>query len=193
MVTQTGTPKHPQLAQAPTRDPRNRCYRYLYAAPVGSPWTDLDIPSDQGPHLPTARAVCYRSPTLPFAPDPTPGRARLGGPVVALTLDQGRHPIPPPGSAMNTVFLLMAQYDGLVIVPLERVCQDYFTHLTPDKLKLKVARGDIDLVLVQIEPSQKSARGVHLVDLAAYIDRQRDSAKRDHDKLLGHTPARRRT
>lgn len=93
---------------------------------------------------------------------------------------------------MKTVFLLMAQYDGLVIIPLERLCADYFTHLTPDKFKLKVARGDIDLPLVQLEPSQKSARGVHLTDLAAYIDRQREVAKAEHDKLVGRTPARRR-
>ena len=32
---------------------------------------------------------------------------------------------------MNTLFLLMAQYNGLAIVPLERVCNDYFQHLTP--------------------------------------------------------------
>lgn len=94
---------------------------------------------------------------------------------------------------MKTVFLLMAQYDGLVIIPLERVCTDYFSHLSPEKMKLKVARGDIDLPLVQLEPSQKSARGVHLSDLADYIDKQRESAKADHDKLWGRTPARRRS
>jgi hypothetical protein len=94
---------------------------------------------------------------------------------------------------MNTTFLLMAQYDCQVIIPLERVCADYFTHLTPDKMKLKVARGEIDLPLVQMESSQKSARGVHLVDLAAYIDAQRDKARIEHDKLMGHTPSRRRS
>jgi hypothetical protein len=40
---------------------------------------------------------------------------------------------------MNTAFLLMAQYNGQAIIPLERVCADYFSHLTPEKLKLKVA------------------------------------------------------
>ncbi|MFD2883207.1 pyocin activator PrtN family protein [Pseudomonas lini] len=34
---------------------------------------------------------------------------------------------------MNTVFLLMAQYNGQAIIPLERVCADYFSHLTPEK------------------------------------------------------------
>lgn len=89
---------------------------------------------------------------------------------------------------MNTLFLLMAQYDGRVIVPLDRVCADYFTHLTPEKLKMKVAAGQIDLVIVPIEPSQKSARGVHVTDLADYLDTQRDKAKAEHDRLMGRAP-----
>lgn len=86
---------------------------------------------------------------------------------------------------MNTPFLLMAQYNGMAIIPLERVCSDYFSHLTPEKMKLKVAAGDIDLPLVRLESSQKSARGVHLNDLAAYLDAQHQKAKTEHDKLMG--------
>ena len=86
---------------------------------------------------------------------------------------------------MNTAFLLMAQYNGAAIIPLERVCSDYFSHLTPEKMKMKVATGQIDLPLVQMERSQKSARGVHLSDLAAYLDSQHRSAKAEHDKLMG--------
>lgn len=86
---------------------------------------------------------------------------------------------------MNTIFLLMAQYNGQVIVSLERVCADYFFHLTPEKMKLKVASGEIDLPLVKMENSQKSARGVHLNDLAAYLDAQHIKAKSEHDKLMG--------
>ena len=86
---------------------------------------------------------------------------------------------------MNTAFILMAQYNGLVIIPLERVCTDYFSHLTPEKMKLKVATGDIDLPLVRLESSQKSARGVHLNDLAAYLDAQHLKAKTEHAKLMG--------
>lgn len=86
---------------------------------------------------------------------------------------------------MNTAFLLLAQYDGMVIIPLERVCSDYFSHLTPEKLKMKVAAGDIDLPLVAIEKSQKAARGVHLNDLAAYLDAQHRKAKIEHEKLMG--------
>lgn len=31
---------------------------------------------------------------------------------------------------MNTAFLLMAQYDGLAVIPAEKVCADYFPHRT---------------------------------------------------------------
>ncbi|AZD84961.1 pyocin activator PrtN family protein [Pseudomonas chlororaphis] len=86
---------------------------------------------------------------------------------------------------MNTAFLLMAQYNGMAIIPLERVCADYFSHLTPEKMKNKVASGEIDLPLVRIEGSQKSARGVHLNDLASYLDAQHLKAKTEHEKLMG--------
>ncbi|QXI49182.1 pyocin activator PrtN family protein [Pseudomonas anuradhapurensis] len=79
---------------------------------------------------------------------------------------------------MKTEFLLLAQYDGLAVIPLERVCADYFPHLSPEKMKLKIAKGEIRLPLIAMERSQKSARGVHLNDLAAYIDARRAEAKR---------------
>ena len=92
---------------------------------------------------------------------------------------------------MNTAFLLMAQYSGQAIIPLERVCADYFTHLTPEKMKMKVAAGEIDLPLVRMESSQKSARGVHLNDLAAYLDAQHGQAQAEHEKLMGRARLRR--
>lgn len=89
---------------------------------------------------------------------------------------------------MNTLFILMAQYDARAIVPLHLVCADYFTHLTPEKLKAKVAAGQIDLAIVPIEQSPKSACGVHVNDLANYLDIQRDKAKTEHDRLMGRQP-----
>jgi len=85
---------------------------------------------------------------------------------------------------MNTAFLLMAQYNGQAIIPIDLVCKDYFD-ITPTKLKAKVARGEINLPLVWMESSQKGARGVHLTDLAAYIDDQHAKAKAEEDKLMG--------
>ncbi len=79
---------------------------------------------------------------------------------------------------MRTDFLLLAQYDGLAVIPLDKVCADYFPHLTPEKMKVKIARGEIRLPLIAIERSQKSARGVHLADLAEYIDSRRAEARK---------------
>ena len=89
---------------------------------------------------------------------------------------------------MNTFFLLMAQYNGQIIVPLARICADYFSHLTPEKLKMKVAAGQIDIVIVSIENCQKSACGIHIEDLAEYLDAQRCTAKMEHERLMGRAP-----
>ena len=67
----------------------------------------------------------------------------------------------------------MAQYEGRVIIPAETVCRDYFPHLTPAKFMRKVNAGEIALPLTRSERSQKSAKGVHLQDLASYIDERR--------------------
>ncbi|SFQ70566.1 Pyocin activator protein PrtN [Halopseudomonas formosensis] len=86
---------------------------------------------------------------------------------------------------MNTLFLLMAQYNGLAIVPVEKVCEDYFQHLAPEALLRKAALGEIDIPITRMEGSQKSARGVHLQDLATYLDAQRKKALDENDKLHG--------
>jgi hypothetical protein len=88
---------------------------------------------------------------------------------------------------MNTVFLLMAQYNGQAIVPAERVCEDYFAPLKPVNFLRKIAAGEIRLPLVRMEESQKGARGVHLSDLAAYIDAKRAAAVKECEKLCGAT------
>lgn len=86
---------------------------------------------------------------------------------------------------MNKTFLLMAQYNGMAIIPLERVCADYFSHLTPEKFQQKVLAGAIDLPIVRMEGSQKSAKGVALTDLARYLEDQHSRAKLENDKLHG--------
>ncbi len=85
---------------------------------------------------------------------------------------------------MKTAFLLMAQYDGLAIIPIEIVCRDYFPHLTPAVLVRKISAGELRLPLVRIDDSsQKAAKGVHLVDLAAYIDERAEAARRECKQL----------
>jgi hypothetical protein len=72
----------------------------------------------------------------------------------------------------------MAMYSGRPIIPVDLVCKDHFSHLTVDQFCRKVASGDIALPLVRIETSQKAAKGVHINDLAAWIDaRHADAIK----------------
>lgn len=80
---------------------------------------------------------------------------------------------------MNTLFLLMAQYDGRAVIPVDIVCRDYFAHLSPDKFLRKVAAGELAIPLVRMETSQKAAKGVHLKDLAEWIDKRRAAAVRE--------------
>lgn len=86
---------------------------------------------------------------------------------------------------MNTAFLLMAQYNGAAVIPVEAVCRDFFSHLTPGKFVQKVSIGEIAIPMVRIEGSQKAAKGVHLMDLAQWIDRQRDAARKECEQLTG--------
>ncbi|WP_095196952.1 pyocin activator PrtN family protein [Pseudomonas sp. Irchel 3A7] len=86
---------------------------------------------------------------------------------------------------MKTLFLLMAQYDGQTIIPLSQVCKDYFTHLTTDMFQRKVMAGQIRIPITRLEPSQKSAKGIHIADLAAYLDMQREAAVKECNQLNG--------
>nr|WP_165093106.1 MULTISPECIES: pyocin activator PrtN family protein [unclassified Caballeronia] len=87
---------------------------------------------------------------------------------------------------MCTAFMLMAQYGGKAIVPIEAVCADYFAPLTLPNLRRKIAAGDISLPLVRMEAeSKKAAQGIHLQDLANYIDVRRAAAVKERDQLCG--------
>ena len=84
---------------------------------------------------------------------------------------------------LNTAFLLLAQYGGKAIIPADDVCRDYFSHLTPAKFVRKVGAGEIGIPLVRMEASQKCAKGVHLQDLAEYLDTRRAAAKKECRQL----------
>jgi len=86
---------------------------------------------------------------------------------------------------MNTAFLLMAKYDGIPIIPADQVRQDFFPHLTLPKFLRKINEGQLALPLVRIEESQKSAKGVHLQDLADYLDARRKAAHREYQQIYG--------
>ncbi|MBS9718966.1 pyocin activator PrtN family protein [Pseudohalocynthiibacter aestuariivivens] len=79
----------------------------------------------------------------------------------------------------------MAKYDGMPIIPAQKVCDDFFPHLTLVKFLRKISEGQIALPMVRIEESQKSAKGVHLQDLAAYLDDRRKAAQREYEQMYG--------
>jgi hypothetical protein len=89
---------------------------------------------------------------------------------------------------MNTAFLLMAQYHALAVIPVATVVHDYFPHLSTEKFLRKVSAGEINIPLLRIESgSQKAARGVHLTDLAQYLDDRRAAAVKEARQMAGVT------
>ena len=86
--------------------------------------------------------------------------------------------------SLNTIFLLMAQYDAKVIIPIDVVARDYFD-IVPGVLIRKVGAGEVKLPIVRMEDSQKAAKGVHIRDLAAYIDERAEAARREWRQLNG--------
>ncbi|UGX87154.1 pyocin activator PrtN family protein [Phyllobacterium meliloti] len=90
----------------------------------------------------------------------------------------------PKPSGLNTLFFLMAQYGPTAVVPLDQVCQDYFSHLTIEKFMRKAALGEIAIPITRLEKSQRSHRGVHILDLAEYIDARRAEAVKEYKQIF---------
>jgi hypothetical protein len=91
---------------------------------------------------------------------------------------------------MNTAFLLMAQYNAQAVIPVDQVVKDYFPHLSVDKFVRKVSAGEINIPMIRIEPSsQKAAKGIHIADLANYIDARRAAAIKEAEQLAGTSPS----
>lgn len=86
---------------------------------------------------------------------------------------------------MNTAFMLMAQYGATAVIPVERVCADYFRHMTPAAFVRKIGAGELALPLTRMDGGPKCAKGVALMDLAAYLDRQMEAARKECQQLCG--------
>jgi hypothetical protein len=84
---------------------------------------------------------------------------------------------------MNTAFLLMAQYSGRAIIPLDMVCRDFFSNMKMEQFVRKLGAGEIKLPVVRMDASQKAAKGIHLQDLAEYLDERRKAAKRELEQM----------
>ena len=69
------------------------------------------------------------------------------------------------------------------MISVDEICRDYFPHLDSGKFIRKVGAGDIAIPMIRMEASQKTAKGVHVNDLADYIDRQADAARKECRQL----------
>jgi Pyocin activator protein PrtN len=85
---------------------------------------------------------------------------------------------------MKTEELLLSHY-GTPLIPLELWVRDYFRHLNVEKYLAKTLRGEIQIAVVRMEGSQKSAKAVHVADAGAYLDRQIEAARRECRQLSG--------
>ena len=76
---------------------------------------------------------------------------------------------------MNTMFLLMAEYETAT-VPLSQVCEKYFG-MKATTAERKAADNKLPIPTFSTADSQKAPRMVHIADLANYIDYQREASK----------------
>lgn len=78
----------------------------------------------------------------------------------------------------------MAQYGPTALIPIDAVCRDYFSHLPVDKFLRKVTLGELPIPIVRMEASQKCHKGVHILDLANYIDARRAEAVKEYQQMF---------
>ena len=95
-----------------------------------------------------------------------------------------RSRMPDPGEP-TTISLLREQYGPRVIIPLDRVREDFFDGMSQEHLLRRISEGKLDLPVVRIDASQKAAKGVALIDLAAYLDRRIEAARKECRQLYG--------
>lgn len=84
---------------------------------------------------------------------------------------------------MDTQWLLAGRYQGLPIIPVDTLIKDFFPTMTRPYFLRKIAEGAIALPLVKMEASSKGAKGVHLSDLATYIDQRHAEATAAHNRM----------
>lgn len=61
--------------------------------------------------------------------------------------------------------------------------------LKVQNLLRKIAAGEIAIPLTRVDNSEREAKGVHVQDLADYIDARRAAAIKERDQLCGLTVA----
>ncbi|KLU14098.1 MULTISPECIES: pyocin activator PrtN family protein [Xenorhabdus] len=82
---------------------------------------------------------------------------------------------------MNTTFLLMAEFETSQI-PLSAIAERYLK-MSPGTAERKANEGKLNIPTYKLTDSQKSPRIVHVNDLAAYIDEQRELAAKEIERI----------
>jgi pyocin activator protein PrtN len=80
---------------------------------------------------------------------------------------------------METIWMLAAMYTGKPVVPLEQIRSDFFSNMSLPALIRKTESGELNLPVARMGRSQKSARVVHLVDLAEFLDKRIQLARNE--------------
>jgi len=84
---------------------------------------------------------------------------------------------------MNTVFLLLAAHDGKAVLELEEVAKEYLGMSNKIAIMQKAREGNMPFPVFRLGESNKAPWLVSVEDLAAYIDKQREKAKKDFEAL----------
>lgn len=82
---------------------------------------------------------------------------------------------------MNTIFLLMAEFDS-PSVPLEKVAPKYFGLNDLTKAKRMAAANELPIAFFKATTSQKCPWHCHVQDLANLIDTKREAANEEFEK-----------
>jgi len=82
---------------------------------------------------------------------------------------------------MNTQFLLLAQYNGKINIPITEIAKEYFDY-SPSLAKRKAAHQQYPFPVFKVG-SQKSEWLVDIVELARFLDEQKAKSKQDWEKM----------
>lgn len=78
---------------------------------------------------------------------------------------------------MNTTFALLARFESPT-VELKAVCQEFFG-ITPKTAEQRAKACDFPVPTFKLRDSERSPTLIKVEDLAAYIDKKYEQAKRD--------------
>lgn len=84
---------------------------------------------------------------------------------------------------MSTKEQLYLQYANAPVIPVAKVCRDYF-EMTPEIFMRKISAGEIRLPIVRMyDDSKRAAKAIRVDDLADYLDKRIDKAVKEYNAL----------